>query len=287
MRRRAFWAIAASSLGWGMAAVGTRALFIHGTTTFTVIVGRTAIAAAAVGVFLMTVRRPIDATSWRRGILIGVPRIGLTPILYISSLNFVSAGFEGLIITLNPAVTGVMAWAFLGERLNRRQVAGLVLGLLGAAILVSSGESGLPEGGDVALGSALAFGGVLVGSATGVLSRRYAPSHRTGDLAGPMFAGGLATVVVASLLVGGMQPSTVSGTGWAILVALGLFSTLLPFVGTLFASKYVSAATVSLVAYLAPLIAVVAGAVLLGEIVTASLLVGGALTLAGVALAGR
>ena len=287
MRRRALLAIAASAMGWGMAAVGTRALFIQGTTTFTVIVLRTAVAALAVVTFLVFVRRPISAQSWRRGLLIGAPRIGVAPIFYIASLNFVSAGFEGLIITLNPAITGVMAWVFLKERISKRMAVGLTIALAGAAILVTSGESGIPEGGNVAIGTLLALGGVLVGSGTSVLSRRFAPEHRTGDLAGPMFVGGIATVTAASFFFGGVEPSTITGEGWPILIALGLFSTLLPFVGTLFASKYVPAATVALVAYVAPLIAVVGGVVLLGEIVTPPVIIGGALTIAGVITASR
>lgn len=286
MHSRSVAALGAASLGWGLAGVGVRALFIGGTTTFTVVVFRVLFAALAVVVYGLAVRTTIDTQAWWRGSAIGLLRIGLAPMLFIGSLNYISAGFESLVITLVPIVTAVLARAFLAETLRGSQVLGLMLGVTGTLIIVASGDSGLAEGGNALAGAGLAFGGVVSGSLSGVISRRFAPMHTTAELAIPMFLSGLIVVAVVGLGVGGVQPATVPTGLWPLLVALGLGSTLLPFVATLYATKHVSATTVALTGYLAPLVGVVGGVVLLGELVTPAIAVGGLLILAGVVVVG-
>ncbi len=286
MHSRSVAALGAASLGWGLAGVGVRALFIAGASTFTVVVFRVLFATMAVVAYGLVVRTKIGAEAWRRGSVIGLLRIGIAPMLFIGSLNYISAGFESLVITLTPVVTAVLARAFLSETLRRSQVIGLVLGVAGTLVIVASGDSGLAEGGNALAGAGLAFGGVVSGSLSGVISRQFAPMHTTAELAIPMFLSGLVVVAVVGLSVGGVRPTSVPTNYWPLLVALGLGSTLLPFVATLYAIKHVSATVVALTGYLAPLVGLVGGVVLLGELVTPSIAVGGLLTLAGVLAVG-
>ena len=289
MHRPALAALLAASLGWGLAGVGSRSLFIEGTTTFTVVVLRAAIATAAVVAWLVfrTTRRPLSREVWLEGTLIGIPRIGLAPTFFIASLQFISAGFEAIIITLIPAVTAAMGAVWLDEKLNRLQIIGLIIGLAGAVILIASGESGLAEGGNAVTGGLLALGGVVAGASSGILARKYAPDHNTAELSGPMFISGAIVAFAASFLFEGVQPDTVTPNGWWILVALALGATLLPFVATLYAAKPVTATVTSLTGYVAPLVGVVGGVVILDEVLTTGILVGGALTMLGVIVVGR
>ena len=286
MHSRSVAALGAASLGWGLAGVGVRALFIAGTSTFTVVVFRILFATTAVVVYGFVLRTSIDGEAWRRGSAIGLLRIGIAPMLFIGSLNYISAGFESLVITLTPVVTAVLARVFLSETLRRSQIIGLVLGVAGTLVIVASGDSGLATGGNALAGAGLAFGGVIAGSLSGVISRRFAPMHTTAELAIPMFLSGLVVVTIVGLSVGGVRPISVPTSYWPLLVALGLGSTLLPFVATLYATKHVSATVVALTGYLAPLVGLVGGVALLGELITPSIAVGGLLTLTGVLAVG-
>ncbi len=207
--------------------------------------------------------------------------------LFIASLQHISAGVEAILITLIPVVTALMAWVFLDERLRRAQLIGFAVALAGAIIIISSGETGLGAGeGNAAVGGLLALAGVVAAAISGVLQRRFAPHHDTVSLAVPMFISGGAVAFAIALLFRDFRPGDLDLPLWALLVALGLGSTLLPFVMTLYASKYTTAARVSLVAYVAPLITVMAGVVLLDEVITSRIVIGGMMSLAGVALAG-
>lgn len=288
MPPRVVSAIVASAAGWGLAGVGTRALFSWGATTFTVIVVRTAVATAALIVFALLSGRRVTKEAWIHGSMIGAARVGLAAIFFIASLQYISAGVEALIITLVPMVTAVLAWVILGERMRPAQTVGLLLGLAGTGLIIASGETGISDGsGNAVTGASLALVGVLFGSTSGVLSRRFSPRHETVSLGVPMFVSGFAMVLIAGAFLRDIEPASVPAGGWLILIALGFGSTLLPFLGTLYASRYTSAARVALVAYLAPLISVLAGWLILDEVISGAIVVGGALTLTGVALATR
>ncbi len=288
MQSRVLTALLAASLGWGMAGVGTRFVFSEGVTTFTVIVVRILTATAAAVVIWLGKGDGISRSAWRDGAIIGVLRVGLVPMLFISSLQYVSAGVEGIFITIIPASTAALAAVVLHERLGRNQILGLAIGLVGAILIVAFGDSGIgADGGNVRIGAMFALGGVLAAAASGVLSRKYAPRHHTTELAIPMFFAGALVAVATGLLFQDIDFAGVATTSWVVLIGLGVGSTFLPFFATLFASRHTSAARVALTGYLAPVVGVVAGVVLLGEVLTVPIVIGAVLALVGVAVAGR
>lgn len=287
MRNRIILAILAASTGWGLAGVGTRAAYGMGATTLTILVIRTTIAALALLIYILAVRTAPSALAWRHGMYIGAIRTGLAPLFFMASLNYISAGVEGLVITLVPATTAVMAALFIGERITGRQIIGLFIGLAGTSMIAVVGDSGLGNDGNVLAGFALAGIGVLLGSFSGVLQRKYAPLHDTVPLAFPMFFTGAVVSLVIGSFVGFDDLGTYSSNLWILLVALALGSTLLPFGSTLYASKHASATLVAVTAYLAPLVAVVGGALLLDEQLTPVIVAGATVTIVGVALVGR
>lgn len=288
MHPRALTAVVLASVGWGFAAIGVRYAFDEGVTTFTVIDVRLVVGMIAmVGYGYLSGSRP-DRQVWLRGGLLGIFRTGLGPVLFIGSLQFISAGMEALFITTIPLTTGVMARIWLGERLTRAQVAGLLTGAIGVTVLILSGESGLGDGeGSVFIGGALALSGSLAAAVAGVLNRKYAQIHDTTDLAVPMFVSGSLFAVCVSLFAGGVRLGDLTGELWLLLVVLGLASTLLPFTATLYAARFASAAQTAIPGYLAPIITLTAGIVLLGEVVTPTIVLGGALAFAGALLMTR
>lgn len=139
-----------------------------GVTTFTVVAVRTLTATLAVLVVGLTSGTRVDRSAWRDGSIIGLLRIEIAPILFISSLQYVSAGVEGIFIALIPAATAALAAVLLGEHLDRNQIAGLFIGLFGTMLIVASGESGIGgNGGDVRVGAILVLCGVITGASSG------------------------------------------------------------------------------------------------------------------------
>lgn len=288
MHPKALSAVLLASLGWGFAAIGVRYAFEEGATTFTVIDVRLVVGMLAIVVYGYARGFRPGPQIWLRGSILGIFRTGLGPVFFIGSLQFISAGMEALFITTIPMSTGIMARIWLGERLARPQVAGLLVGLIGVSVLIISGESGLGGGeGSVLIGGTLALLGSVSAAVAGVLNRKYAQLHSTTDLAIPMFTSGALFAVAISLVLRDVELGSLDTTLWLLLIGLGLASTLLPFTATLYAARFASAAQTSIPGYLAPIITLTAGIILLGEVVSPPIVVGGVLAFTGAVLMTR
>jgi drug/metabolite transporter (DMT)-like permease len=96
----------------------------------------------AAGILILVIaafRRDAAPLSWREVAvfaILGVANNALYLGLGYTGLKSVSAGLGGLIVSANPVFTAALAAMFLGERLTWRKVAGLLLGIIGVAMIV-------------------------------------------------------------------------------------------------------------------------------------------------------
>lgn len=229
-----------------------------------------------------------------------LPRIALWPSLAFQGLmmigvgngfvnwaeQHVPSGLAAVTLATSPFwMSGVEALRREGERLTRGALAGLVLGFMGVLVLVwpdlhLTSDAGLQFTlGIVAL--QLACLGWAIGSS---YSKRHPHDGSVvGATAVQMLFGG-AMMLAAGTLVGEWPRVHLEGRGlWALvyLVAVGSIG---GFVSYIYALQHLPVATVSLYAYANPLIAVVLGALLLGEPFTARTVVSMAIIFGGMAL---
>ncbi|HVV42847.1 MAG TPA: DMT family transporter [Nitrobacter sp.] len=88
---------------------------------------------------ISALRRDQWSLSWRDVAIfavLGVANNALYLGLGYTGLRTVSAGLGGLIVSANPIFTAMLAAVFLGETLTWRKVAGLLLGIIGVALIV-------------------------------------------------------------------------------------------------------------------------------------------------------
>jgi drug/metabolite transporter (DMT)-like permease len=241
---------------------------------------RLAVASAVLGLVapLLGVRRP----SWG-----DVPLIVLSGVTgmagYQLLLNWgevhVAAGTASLIVATNPIYSAVIAVVILGERLHLRQIIGAVVALVGtAAIATAQGGLRVERSAVVVLAAAIAFG--VYHTAIKPLLGRYSGLEVT---AYATWAGTLLLAPAIPTLVHALPHADAGATLAAVF--LGLAPSALGFVswGYAVARLPVTVATGSL--YLAPPIAVLVGYVWLGETPRLVELLGGAVAIAGVAIA--
>lgn len=288
MRARIWAAMLVASFGWGTAGIAARAAFREGAGPYTVVGMRTLIAAIAVLAYAVWRGRSFPSRRWwRLGGLIGLTNYTIPTLLFVLAVQFASAGFLGLLVANIPPVTAVWAHFLLAdERLNRRKALGLSLSLAGVAVLIATGESGLPAGGRPGLAVALILVGIVVASFGGVHARMHAPGHHLLDLAVPQFTVGALVLLPAMLAVEGL-PTGISPAGWGVIAYMGVVGTFVPSLLFFWMLQRVGATTASLPSYVIPVIALAGGALLLGEQVTLIMGLGGALILTGVLLTER
>lgn len=191
-----------------------------------------------------------------------------------------AAGVAAIIVCVQPLLTAALAGAFLGERTLPRQWLGLLLGLAGVALVVSSR---LQVGTATAVGIAGALV-ALVGITLGTLyQKRFCPGTdlRTGGTIQYAVSG-----VVLLALALGLESMTIRWTGEFVFALAWLVLVLsVGAVGLLFALiRRGAAAKVASLFYLAPPFTVVLGYLLFDEVLDAQALIGLSVVVAGVAL---
>jgi drug/metabolite transporter (DMT)-like permease len=194
----------------------------------------------------------------------------------------------GLLIALIPLAT-IAAAHFLvgGERFQIKALPGLLLALVGSALLVGLGGSSIEGVGDLWRGVGLMMAGVTMAGVGGALSRRFALEVSSNDLVLPQFS--VNTVVVGLLLplLFDFEIATVDGFSWWLIAGVGALGTTLAFGSFLIAAGLNPASRLALVGYTIPVLSVILAVIFLGETITPIVIGGAALILTGVVMAER
>lgn len=216
----------------------------------------------------------------------GVLVIGLANALLFVGQQYATSAVGAIVFSLTPILTPVFAAVLLStERLSRRGGVGMLLGLVGVALVVSPDPATL-LGGD-AIGRAILFAGAVSAALGTVLIRRSnATLSSTVRIAwGLPLAAGLshgfaigAGESVASIV---WTPTALLALAYVSIVA-GVFAYAAYF--SLLDSS--GAIRANLVFYVVPVVSTIGGAALLGEAITATALVGFLTIFAGFAVLG-
>ncbi len=197
-----------------------------------------------------------------------------------------ASGVAAVVVACSPFwMAGIESVLPRGERLSLRGAIGLVIGFLGILVLV---WPDLTRGGD--RGRLFAIGVVAlqlacIGWALGsAYSRRHAREENAlGTAAMQMLFGGLIMAIVATLRGEWTQLTFTwrSGAAELYLIVLG---SLVGYSAYVYALKHLPLSTVSLYAYVNPVIAVVLGTLVLGEPFGWRVVVAPLLVFAGIAV---
>jgi len=201
--------------------------------------------------------------------------------------QWISSGLAALIVAIVPAWMVLLDWAGPAKRKPTRAViAGLVLGLVGVAVLVGPVE--LSGGGKMQfLGSAVVVFGTLswaTGSVYGI--RLPHPSSPWMSAALQMTAGGLLLLVFGTAMGewSRVDPGQMSARSLGALAYLVVFGSLIAFAAYVFLLRHEAPARVGSYAYVNPVVAVFLGWALAAEAVTARTFVAASIILTGVVL---
>ena len=222
---------------------------------------------------------------WRGLMLLGFLMIGLGNGGVIWAEQWVPSGIAAVVVAAAPFwMTGLEA-ALGAEPLSLQRVVGLVLGFLGILLLVwpeltAGGELGRQfTVGVIAL--QIACLGWALGSS---YSKRHAREENAlGASAVQMLFGGL-IMLVAALVRGEFAVVTFTWRTIAAELYLIVFGSLVGYTAYVYALKHLPVSTVSLYAYVNPVIAVVLGTLLLGEPFGWRVVAASAIVFAGIAV---
>jgi drug/metabolite transporter (DMT)-like permease len=209
-------------------------------------------------------------------------------LLFLGALALLPASRTSLIVALNPAITIAAAAVIFGERLSARRWLGVAVALAGVWIVVTRGELGGIFTGAIGAGELMMFGAICAWAAYTLIGRGMLEGMS--PLAATTWATLLGTVMLALAAaprLGAVDWAAVSPSAALSVLYLGLLGTAVAFVWYLRAVQTLGPARTVIFNNLVPLFGATFGVLLLGEPLSASMLVGGGIAVAGVMLVTR
>lgn len=191
-------------------------------------------------------------------------------VFYFQSVAEIGVALATLItICSAPVLVGASAVLVLGEPFSRRLGVALLLGLIGAGLLVGvPTDAGNPLGILLAAGAALAY-------AVFVLCSRTLAHHDPGKIIVVGFGSG-AAILAPFAWASGVQFATWPGSAWAALLYIGLVPTALAYLLYFRGMRDTAATAASILALVEPLTATALAVALFGENLSLSTMIGAA-----------
>lgn len=230
-------------------------------------------------------RLPAGRTWWRHFTVVAVTGSAVPFTLLAWGEQHVSSALTAVLNASTPLFAALFVAAMLGDRLRGWQWGGLALGFAGVGVAAG-------VGGDDLAGSSLAgeAAAVAAGACYG-LAMTYTKAHLVSI---PPLVAAAGQLVMATVLLTPVALATTVSEGISLTPRRVAAITLLGVLGTGFAYVLnyrsiaeLGATVASAVTYLVPVVAVAVGVLFLGEDFHLRLVVGGVLTVGGIALLNR
>ena len=231
--------------------------------------------------------RPLDLARlpWRTLMALGLTGVAIYFGFQNLGLARTSATEAGLISGSVPAVTAALSAIMLRERLRVSRIAGIGGSMAGVAVMLVGSS---PNGGGSLSGDLLMLVSAAAWAVYTLLNKKTTGTVPDGLMLVSTIAFGalfLAPAALFEVATAGFGP--VSSTGWLSVIFLGAGGSAAAFFCWNAALSRLDASEASTYINLVPLVSVISAALVLGERPTLSQLLGGALVIAGVYMAGR
>ena len=221
-------------------------------------------------------------------VIAGTASFAVWPMLLSLGLGHTTANHSALIMALIPVFTGLIAAAFDRRAPRRGWWGGALLALFGTVILVTERVGPLTTQGASPAGDLIVLAGV------GICALGYVAGGRLTPLIGTrattfwgLACASIVLVPVFVLLAPRTDWSAVPPAGWGSIAYMTLLSSLLGYALWFWALGHGGIARIGSLQFGQPVMTLILAAVILGEAVTAPLVLAGAIILAGTWLAQR
>ena len=228
--------------------------------------------------FLWRSRAMFPAAMWPKLALIGFINSAIPFVLFAWAAQRAPAGVGAIANAMTVLFTALVGVLFFHERIGIARSTALLIGFAGVVVLASAKVAGMSIGWAVAAGAAAAF---LYGIGINLVRR-----HLSGLPAAAVAASTLAcaALLTAPFAFAQWPDAPIPSASWWSAIALGVLCTGIAFVMYYRLIARIGATRASMVTYLVPLFGVAWAWWLLGEPLTMTMAIAGAMILGSVAL---
>ena len=220
--------------------------------------------------------------NWKMLTLVGLFSAAIPFILFSFSARSVNAGVLAVLNASVPMMSGFIASTFFKDRLSKKQILGLVIGVIGIIILMSEnlfGEQAATSGsGLLPMGYALL---ACVGYAVGAnITRSYLDNvSPVAITAGSLIIASVIMLPVA--LYAFPYGKSISLTAWVSVICIGVLSTAVALIFMNQLIKSIGPMRATSITLVIPIFAIILGYLLLGEALDTPAIIGSVVILFG------
>lgn len=212
--------------------------------------------------------------------------LGLHFATWIASLSYTTVTSSVVLVTTNPLFVGLGSVLFLRERVSARLWSGMLLAVLGSALIAWFSPSHPEAAPNPPLGNALALLGAVFMSSYLLVGRKLQAAVSTGAYVSAVYL--FAALTLWALALGSGSPVSGFRTwDWVLLALMALVPQGLGHTLLNRSLRLLPASVVALAILAEPLFATAMAAVLLAEAPTAGQLVGAAVVMSGVVVGSK
>lgn len=270
-----FSAVVLSAVGFGAMAIFARWAYADGADVVAVLFLRFLFAGLAMVAFMVATHRPWPRPS---ACLVLVFMGGIIYVCqsysFFAALQYASAGLVALLLYLYPFLVTVLGTLIFKEPLGAKRLLAVLLAFMGTALALWGGLSGSVLG--IALGALSAFlysAYILIGSRVLKAEEPYGSATLVMLSAAVSFG-------ILAWMIGPAFPQ--SASGWASVMAIAVFSTVVAMVGFFIGMRMLGAADAATLSTLEPVVTIALAAIFLGESLQPLQLVGAMIVLGAV-----
>ncbi|WP_198335236.1 DMT family transporter [Psychrobacter namhaensis] len=220
--------------------------------------------------------------NWKVLTLVGLFSAAIPFMLFAFAARSVNAGVLAVLNASVPMMSGFIASTFFKDRLSKKQILGLVIGIVGVVILMSEslfGEQSVTSGsGLLPMGYALL---ACVGYAVGAnITRNYLDNVTPVAIT----AGSLIIASVIMLPIALYEfpyGKSISLTAWVSVICIGVFSTAIALIFMNQLIKSIGPMRATSITLVIPIFAIILGYLLLGEALDTPAIIGSVVILFG------
>ena len=270
-----------SATSYGATGIFGKLAYDEGLTVSGLLAARFSIAAVVLWLLVASLGRA--GRPSRRGVAAGVG-LGIVAYtaqtgLFFLALTRLDAGLAVLLVYVAPVLVAISAVTLGRERLGRAQIVALVVAFCGTALVATGGGIGRVDG----IGMIFAFGCAVAFTAYMLLS--HAVVGRVNPVAlSASVCTGCAISFLTAAGASGHLPIHTTGTGWLLISALALFSTVIAVTALAAGTARVGPSTATILATFEPVVATVLAVAILDERLAPIQILGGMFVVASVVI---
>jgi drug/metabolite transporter (DMT)-like permease len=222
---------------------------------------------------------------------LGVTGIFIYNLSFFAALAHMPAGRAALFVALNPIVTALALAVIFKERLNKRKWMGIVVAFFGAVIVITRGDlAGAMRdlSASIGIGELIMFCAITSWAAYTIIGRHALQG--LSPITATCYASFWGFLLLCCGTIFELPSFDISRFTWQVvgsIVYLAVFGTVIAFVWYYEGVKTIGPARTAVFNNLVPVFGILFGALLLHEPILISMIVGGALVIAGVTLTNR